>query len=318
MALGIRELRPDPILTAIAQEYGTGGGFAYEQLVPRREVTQREFKYFTWDLDKYLSDHTESLRAPGDSANEDLDPGQTSATGLVVSHAKKQKLTDEVMQAAPNPAAVERAKIQKMVWSLRRAKELRFRDLVNATGSIGHTSPSVKWDASTGTITIEADVDAAKEEFLKACGFEPTHLLLPPAVAKVVKRDSTVRALRKFTDERLLINGELPPVVWGLNLVVPGAIVNGNAAGVAPGLSRIWSTDNAVLMYVNPAAATDPEAMTAIAEFGLNAWPSGPEYGTERWRDPDKSRRTDWISTEATWMMERTALAIYILDNVLT
>lgn len=313
-----RTFRPDPILTAIAMEYGTGGGFACEQLVPRQEVGSETFRYGLWDLGKYTSDETESLRAPGDSANIDTDPGYTTTTGRVLSYAKKQKITDEDMRESPNPAALERAKIQRMVWSLRRAKELQLRTLITNTSAIAYTTPSVKWDASTGTITIEADIDAAKEAFLLACGFEATHLLLAPAVAKVFKRDPTVRALRKFTDDRLLINGELPPVCFGLNVVVPGGVVNSAAPGATSALARIWTSDKAILLYVNPAAANDPEAMTCVKEFGLPGWPGGPDYGTERWRDPDKSARTDWISTQSTWMMARQAPCAYILNDVLT
>jgi hypothetical protein len=315
--LSRRDIRPDPLLTAIAMEYGTGGGFAAEQLVPRRSVSNYEFKYAIWDLGKYTSDDTETLRAPGDSANTDTDPAITWVTGMAKAHAKKKPITDEDRATAPNPAALERAKVQRMVWSLRRAKELRFRDLVNDTASIAHASPAVKWDAAANVV-IEANIDAAKEAFLLQSGFEATHILIPPAVAKVFKRDSSVRALRKFTDDRLLINGELPPVVFGLNVVVPGAVVNGSAAGVAPALARIWSADNVVLLYVDMSAASDPEAMTAIEEFGTDGAPGGGSYPVETWRDPDLSAKTDWYSVENVWTMEYIAGCIYIMDNVLT
>ena len=315
--LGRRDIRPDPLLTAIAMEYGTGGGFAVEQLVPRRSVANYEFKYAIWDLGKYTSDETETLRAVGDSANTDTDPGLTWVTGMCKAHAKKKPIADEDRATAPNPAALERAKIQRMVWSLRRAKEIAYRDLVNATASIAHASPAVKWDAAANVV-IEANIDAAKEAFLLQSGVEPTHILVPPAVAKVFKRDPTVRALRKFTDESLLINGELPPVVFGMRVVVPGAVVNASAAGVAPALARIWSTDNVVLAYVNPAAATDPEAMTSIMEFGVDGFPGGASYPVEQWRDPDMSAKTDWYSVENVWTMERVAACLYIINDVLT
>lgn len=318
MALDPRTLRPDPVLTNIAMEYGTGGGFAVEQLVPRRSVPNSEFKYGLWDLGKYISDETEALRAPGAGANQDTDPGYSTATGMVKSYAKKTKITDEDRAEAPNPAALERAKIQRMVWSLRRAKESRLYALLNDTGVLAHASPAVKWDAATGTIVIEDNIDAAKEAFLLRCGFEATHMLIPPAVAKVFKRDPTVRTLRKFTDDRLLVNGELPPVCFGLNVVVPGGVVNTSAPGAATGLARIWAADNVVLLYVNPAAASDPEAMTCVMEFGQDGFAGGQQYPTVRWRDPDLSAKTEWISTENTWMMQQVAACAYIIDNVLT
>ncbi|MFZ5785516.1 MAG: hypothetical protein ACOY3Y_03645 [Acidobacteriota bacterium] len=315
--LSRRDTRPDPLLTNIAQEYGTGGGYAYEELVPRRSVANYEFKYAIWDLGKYTSDETETLRAPGDTAKQDTDPSLTYVTGMCKAHAKKQKITDEDRATAPNPAALERAKIGRIVMSLRRAKELRFRDLVQDTGSVASTIPSVKWDAASG-VTIEKNIDAAKEAFLLLCGFEATHILIPPLVAKVVKRDPTIRDLIKYTQDDLLVNGDLPPTVFGLRVVIPGAVRNTAVPGAAPALGRIWSADKVTLAYVNPAAATDPEAMTSIMEFGVDGFPGGLSYPVETWRDPDKSAKTDWYSVENVWTMERVAKCLYILDDVLT
>ena len=315
--LSRRDIRPDPILTAIAVEAGTGGGFAAEQLVPRRSVSNYEFKYAIWDLGKYTSDDTETLRAPGDSANTDTDPSLTWVTGMAKAHAKKKSITDEDRATSPNPAALERARVQRMVWTLRREKERRLYALVNDTTVVPHSTPAVKWDAAA-LVTIELNIDVAKEAFLLACGFEATHLLLPPAVAKVFARDTTIRGLRKFTDESLLINGELPPTVFGLRLVIPGAVANSSAPGVAAALARIWALDNAVLLYVNQAAATDPEALTAVEEFGVDGFPGGASYPVQTWRDPDVSTKTDWYSVENVWTMEYAAPAIYVLEDVLT
>lgn len=319
MALGKRDVRPDPILTNIAMEYGTGGGFAYEQCVPARRVESREFEFAIWDLGKYTTDDTEALRAPGAGANEDTDPGLTWTTGVVKTYALKTRIPDELRAEAPNPAALERAKVQRMVMSLRRRKEIAFAATCRDTATYAHTTPGVKWDAAANVV-IEANIDAAKEAFLLLCGYEPTHIVVPPAVAKVFKRDSTIRGLRKFTDESLLINGELPPVVFGLNVVVPGAVRSSSAAGVAPALARVWSTDDVTLLYVNPAAAADPEAMTAVMEFGLTDpnFPSGASYPVTTWRDPDQSAKTDWYSVENSYMQQAVAACIYILHDVLT
>jgi hypothetical protein len=288
-----------------------------EQIVPRRTVANREFKYGVWDLGKYTSDDTADLRAPGAPANQDTDAGLTWVTGMAYAHAKKQKITDEDLANTPNPAGLERAKIQRMVWSIRRGKELALRTIAGNTGLYGHAQPAVRWDAAANVV-IEANIDAAKEAFLLACGLEPTHLLLPPLVAKVFKRDPTVRVLRKFTDDRLLINGELPPVVFGLNVVVPGGVVNASAAGIAPALARIWNVANATLFYVNPAAATDPEAMTSVEEFGQTGFPGGGDFPVVTWRDPDLSAKTQWYSVENVWDMEVAAPCIYIMNGVLT
>lgn len=317
MPLGPHEVRPDPLMTNIAQEFGTGGGFAVEQCVPRRSVATNEFKYAIWDVSKYTSDETETLRAPGAGAKEDTDPSLSWETGMAQAHAKKKHITDEERSNAPNPAALERAKIGRMVWSLRRAKEVRFRNLIQDTAVVANFVPAVKWDAAAAVV-IEKNIDVAKEAFLLACGYEPTHIVLPPAVAKVAKRDPTIRDLIKYTQSDLLINGDLPPTIFGLVVVVPGAVVNASVAGVAPALARIWAADKVTMLYVNMTAASDPEAMTAICEFGVDGFPGGLSYPVLTWRDPDLSAKTDWYSVENVWTMEQVAACAYIMDDVLT
>lgn len=315
--LGKVDVRPDPILTNIAMEYGTGGGFAYEQAVPLRRVSSRDFKYAKWDLGKYTSDFMETLRAPGDPAKKAIDPSITWSTGHVLTHAQKTDIPDELRAEAPNPAALERAKVQRMVWSLRRAKELAFRDLITDTGTISNATPAVKWDAAAAVV-IEANIDAAKEAFLLNCGFEANTIILPPAVSKVVKRDSTIRELIKYTTDDLLINGDLPPTIFGLRVVIPGGVVNSSAAAVATSLARIWSTDKAILLYVNPAAESDPEAMTVVMEFGADYAPGGSAYPVITWRDADQSSKKTWYSVENAWDMELVAGCAYIINDVLT
>jgi hypothetical protein len=66
------------------------------------------------------------------------------------------------------------------------------------------------------------------------------------------------------------------------------------------------------------AAAGDPEAMTAICEFGVDGFPGGFSYPVLTWRDPDLSAKTDWYSVENVWTMEQVAACAYIMDDVLT
>jgi len=319
MALGIRELVPDPLLTDIAMEAGTGGGFAVEELVPRRSVERAEFKYAMWDVGLLTSDETETLVAPGDIPKRKLDSAITYVTGLVKSHGLREMITIADAAQAPNLNALERAKVNGMVWSLRRAKELRFRDLVNDTASVAHATPGVKWDAAGGTnVVIEANIDAAKALFRLQNGVPATHIIIPPNVSVVMKRDPTIRELIKYTQNDLLVNGDLPPTVFGLKVVIPGGIVNSAAAGAASALANIWTADNVVLAYVNMTAATDPTAMTCVCEFGVGFEPGGAAFPTMSYPDPEPSREVTWYWTKHSWTMEWVAGCLYIINDVLT
>lgn len=314
----LSNVRPDPALSAIAQELGAGPGFAVNELAPARTVPARSYKYGVWDLEHMLVQHeSETLAAPGTPANRVRSPQLTWLTGLVNEHKLSAEITDVERGESVNPASLERTRVQKITMELMQPIETYFRDLINDTSTIAHASPAVKWDASTGTIVIEANIDAAREVFIKQYRFEPTHIVLPPAVAQVAKRDSTIRDLRKFTDPSLLIDGGLPSKLFGLNVVVPGALLNSANPGAAASIARIWSADNVILLYVNPAAATDPSAMTAVTRVRCS-YDRGFDIPIERQRHPFESAKSDLYTGYVAWDMKLSAGCVYIIDDVLT
>jgi len=316
MGQPLSNVRPDPILTNIAMEYSSGPEFVVNQLVPLRPVAARAYKYATWDTARILlNQEAETLRAPGVRANLARDPQLTWATGAVKEYALAAAVTDEERGEAVAGLDLDRVRTENITRKLLMARETYFRDLIQDTGTIASAVPGVKWDAAAAVV-IEANVDAAKEAFLLQCGVEPTHIVIPPAVAKVMKRDSTLRALIKWTNDSLLVNGDLPPTIWNMRTVIPGAINNTAAPGAAASVARIWTADKVTLLYVDPAAASDPRAMTAV--FGAYCTYDGQALAVERQRDPYESAKSDLITAYLAWDMKAVVACAYIIDDVLT
>ena len=48
--------------------------------------------------------------------------------------------------------------------------------------------------------------------------------IIPQPVADVIKLDAKVRDMIKYTDSTLLVNGDLPPRIWNLSVVIPTAV----------------------------------------------------------------------------------------------
>jgi hypothetical protein len=318
MPQAISNLRPDPILTNIAAEFGAGPGFIVNQLVPLRGVPNQFYRYAVWDVARIkIQQEVETLHAAGARANRARAPQLTWATHTISDYALEEAITDKERSEAPSGMNIDRVRTEKITTTLRMAREIAFRDLIINTGTIANATPAVHWDAAAAVV-IEANIDAAKEAFILQCGFSPTHIVVPPQVAVVMKRDPTIRGLIRWTNDSLLVNGDLPPTVFGMKVVIPGAITNTAAPGAAAAVARIWNTDRVILLYVNPAAASDPAAMTAVFGAYTTYGPGGQDLAIETQRDPVESTKSDLITGYTSWDMVLNASCAYIIDDTLT
>jgi len=135
-----------------------------------------------------------------------------------------------------------------------------------------HTSDPGNW--SSGTPTIEADIDDAKEQVRSAIGVEPNVAIIPAQVAKVIKRDSTVRDLVKYTHADLLINGDLPPRLWNMEVVIPGATYTSSIEGATASYSNVWG-NHVILLYVNRESPIDAPNVVKVfrsKDWEVRAW----------------------------------------------
>ena len=136
-------------------------------------------------------------------------------------------------------------------------RERAVATLVQATGSVGSSAtPSIKWNGTSPD--IELDVDTAKDAVRTAAGIEPTSIVLPYKAMLSVKRDSTVRNLIRYTvpGDTLLRNGDLPPVLWNLEVIVAGAIRNSAKEGQTESLADVWA-DNVLVFYKEASPSLD-------------------------------------------------------------
>lgn len=316
MALTIVDVAPDPVLTEIALEYGSGGGFVQDQILPTRVVAKKAFKYMSWAMRDFIQgSQFDSRRAPGDTAKRAITPEGTWHTGAVNERTLKDALPDEVMENVVNSADYEAAIIKKLTSSLKLEIEIELEAALTDTGSISNAGASAVWDHATDA-AIEKDIDVAREAFVKQCGFEPNVIVLPTRVADVVKRDADIRDLRKYTEPGLVMAGGLPATLFGLQTVVPGALADSANPGAAASIARVWAGEAALLLYVDMSAASDPSAMTCVTRFAYGA--GGQQFSSYNWRDEDPSKKTTWYRVETFDDMIVTADCAYLITNCLT
>ncbi len=283
---------PNYALMGLFVQYGTGGGFAADRLAPVVNLKAPNFKLATYKTGK-IDDDINAALGPRDGANEISAYLPSFADKSAKRYGLMAGITREVELAGANPLSQVEAVGAELVSKLRLGAEKRLKTLLDSAGTAG-SAPSPKWDAANAL--IEKDIDTAREAFVKKCGFEPNTIVLPPDVAKWVKRDPLIRALRQYTEPGLLVGGDLPANIWGLNVVIPGALQNTANAGAAQTVARVWDAKTCYLLYVDPNLAATGAAMTAAGQFRWGQW--GMPFAAYSWPDPNPTVKVTWVAAE--------------------
>jgi hypothetical protein len=311
----IDEFNPDPVDSEIAMQYGTGGGFAQDVIMPTRTVLRDRYKGRRWNMRDYVeAGQTDSKRAPGAAAQFGKEPGVTYFTGAVTERTQRRKIVAENVNNASDPAAVVNAKIRALVNALRGEIEMEVADEVMDETAHETLECSVAWGGTNSDFL--GDIDAGKEAFLLQNGMLPTHLLLPPAVMLKAFLDPELVEIRKYLGDEGLLKGTLPPL-RDLEFVVPGAIRDASNPGATAVIQRIWNQDAAALLYVDPSAATDDEAMTSILRVA-SATSAGQDWVAKRYDHWDESTNTEIVQVATFDDWQVTSDAILLLTNPLS
>lgn len=160
-----------------------------------------------------------------------------------------------------------------------------------------------KW-SDPANDAIEEQVDDAKEAIrLGTMGREPNTIVIPRRLTRYLKRNPAIRELIKYTAGDLLVNGELPPVLWGMRVLIPGAITNVGTS--VANYQDVWG-DDIVLAHVSNAPELDAPSLGYIIRNG--------QFTTYTWRDDSIStnyvRPTVLQTEKITW-----AAAGYVLKG---
>lgn len=291
MPLRVADVRPDPVLTRLAVELGTGGPYVADIIAPVATVEADVFKYATFGREDIKAD-AKTRRAIGGEANT-IGFAKSWTEGAVEYHALKSDIPDEVRRNDPNGDSLDQRRVKVLTNKLRLGIESRVSALCHAASKT-HSAPSPKWDGTSPT--IRKDILAARETFRKNAGTYPNVLVLPPIVKAAVFADSGILDLIRYTNANFIATG-LIPTIENMQIVVPGAIIDSANPGAAISVADVWPNDEAYYLYVDQSAGSDMAALTALRQVRSIAAASTP-FAAKRWRDPVADKNTDWVAVE--------------------
>ena len=267
----VKDVHVDQALTNLSIGYHPAGMVA-ERVAPPIKVTKESDKYYIWDRSsafRVSASGIMSLR-PDKSEAKEVDFGLSSTTYTAEEYALKILISDREKNNADSVLSLRESKLRRLQDLLLLEQEIRVASLLTTSGNwdAAHTGDPGNW--STGTPTIESDIDTGKEAVRAAIGVEPNVAIIPAQVAKVIKRDATVRDLIKYTHADLLVNGDLPPRLWNMEVIIPGATYTSSIEGAAtPTYTNIWG-NHVVLLYVNRESPID--APNSVKIFRSKDW----------------------------------------------
>ena len=268
-----RDVHVDAALTNLAIGYHPSM-FVAEEAIAVVPVKKESDKYYVWDKQSAFQDY-EALRADGARSNL-VDFGLSTATYSANEYALSTKVTDRQKDNADSVLRLRESKMRRVQDLLILAQERRVSTLLTtgANYATGHTStPSTKWDASGNT--IRADVDSARNTVRQAIGRLPNKIIIPFEPAQVIARDSNVLELIKYTDPTLLVGGTLPPVLWGMKVLIPGSTYTSSLEGASTvTYTDVWS-DNVVLIWDAGEATIDSPHFAKIfrsKDWNVSTW----------------------------------------------
>jgi len=308
----VRDVHQDAALTNFAIGYHPTG-FVAERIAPPVKVNNESDKYYIWDRQSAFqvgpdADGTTSLRADK-TESKTIDFGLSTSTYTAEEYALKILVSDREKKNSDSILRLRDSKRRRLQDILMLEQEIRVSTLLvtQANWASGHyAEPNPNWNESNPT--IEKDIDTGKEAVRKAIGVEPNTIIIPAAVAKWMKRDSTIRDLIKYTHADLLVNGDLPPRLWNMDVIIPGSTYSSSKEGASSvTYSDVWG-DTVVMLYVDPQPVID--SPTAVKIFRAEEWM------VNTWREPKFKSEAIEISVIQDEVLTSN-ISGYILTNAL-
>lgn len=268
-------------VNAPLSNYARGYGFpnmVAERVLPVLPVQKEADVYYIFNKEELQEQ--DDLRADGDEANE-MTWDVTSTAYLAEEYALRKIVTDRVIRNADAPIRPKMTTVMKLKRALMIEQERRIQALVQSASTITNTgSPTAQWDATSGQ-DPEADVDAAKNSVRINSGMIPNAMLLAYDVAQSLKQ--WLRATAWTTYGEYLSKGDLPPMLWGLETIVAGAVRNTANAAATESLADIWN-DNVLIFHKDPT----PDLMSPNLGWIIRA----QDWTTIQYRQD--SRKGEW------------------------
>ena len=287
----VRGVHINQALTQLTVAYRPMGMVA-EQIFPVVKVAHEADDYYFWDKgQRFRLERTDgygTLRADGAKARQ-VDFGATIKSYSAEEFALGTFVTDRQRANADTALQIEISKVTATQDLILLDQELRIASIITNTANNSSSttlSGANQWNNSSFTSqpstgpyfsTIQYNLNTGMEAIrLATGGLYPNVIVIPRPVAMVMARDLGLADYIKYTHSDLLVSSLLPPTLWDMKVIIPGAVYQTSVEGEATSLSDVYGK-NVWMGYVNPNPGIN--SLTYGAIFRSRDWQ------VKQWRD---------------------------------
>lgn len=318
----VNEVHIDAALSTVSLGYHPKGMIA-EEIFPIVSVKKESDKYYIWNKGEAFRVPDTTMRADG-TRSKTIGFSLTTSSYTAEEYALNVELTDRQKANADSVINLKSAKTRRVKDILMLDQEIRVASLLTTQANWASTNRvqlsgtdqwnNASYDSDAVAGSIEYRIDTGKEAIrLQTGGHEPNKIVIPSAVAKVMKRDATIRSMIKYTHADLLVDGDLPPKLWGMKVIIPKASKNTNVEGNSTQtLTDVWGK-HVLLIYVPDSPQLDELSCGYI--FRVNSAAHTP-WGVRTWRE--EAEKKEVIENEVCQDEKLTSnVAGYFLEDVI-
>jgi len=304
-------------LTNLARLYRPQG-FIADQVCPQIPVVKESDLYYTFDQGPFFATDVDDLVADRAKPRK-VELAHSTEQYFCQKRELAWDVSDRERKNADTQLNLERNKQNGTLGRLLLKHEIRVSALLRKTTNGGGLTlgagASAKWDAAATTfLTLATDVAIGKTAMRQKIGMSPNVIVIPAAVAEGMNKTLLYQALQyTYGDARArnLMEQEapvLPPVLFGMKVIVGGAIYNSAVEGQTASYSDIWG-EAIRMLYVTPGPALEePSCGYTLVNRPLQ---------TRQWRDEE----AEVDSFAVGWIVDEKVVAPdagYEIDDCLT
>ena len=238
----------NPLLTGIATRYMASLPLVGLRIAPVFNTPLHSAQYYIYDTSNFTDIPTDIRHSPS-SAFKRLTSKLSDDTFIARDYGVEEPVDMMELKLYASFFQADRSAMERAVRVVAINHELRVRTAVRALAATA--TPTVKWNASTGT-TILADVQAAKNAIQASIGVDPNLMTVPRDVFNSLRVAPEILERFKYSDGGLVTKLQLE-ALFEIEILVSNDNINNAAEGQTASMGGIWS-DEVVLSYSQPSA----------------------------------------------------------------
>jgi hypothetical protein len=256
----------DALLSNLARKYTPNlDGMIADQVAPYLPVVHESDIYPVWDQGPFFATDVDDL-VPDREEPRIVEFSHSTAAYRTQRRELAWDISDRERKNADNQLNLEATRQQGTLARLMLKREIRVAAMLRKTTNGGQltlgANASAKWDnAATTYGTFAADIMTGKTAIRQAIGATPNVIIIPAAVAEGMHKSLLFQLLQQAPGAEKLLTQDfpvLPPVLFGMRVLVGGQISNSAVEGQTDSYSDIWSEQVRMLYVTNGPAVENP------------------------------------------------------------